>query len=178
MKGAVSPRQHVDRLVRLLRRQIPSASLSVDAPVKASGHWFVDLKAGIQAFTIEFRPALGFGLSSVGREDEGYGEGPDEFHPEDDAVVARLLQLIKTRRRTEPDRIRFLQELRTRRSVAQTTIAARLGIRQPTVSKMERREDLNLSTLRRFVEALGGELHVTAQFANESVEIGPSKKSA
>lgn len=174
----MSPKQHVDILVRSLRRQIPSASVSVDAPAKASGHWFVDLKAGAQAFTIEFRPALGFGLSSVDREDEGYGMGPDEFHPDEDAVVARLLQLIKSRRRTEPDRIRFLRELRTRRSVAQTTMAARLGIRQPTVSKMERREDLNLNTLRRFVEALGGELHVTARFADESFEIGPSKKSA
>jgi hypothetical protein len=35
-----------------------------------------------------------------------------------------------------------------------------------------------LNTLRRFVEALGGELHVTARFADESVEIGPAKKSA
>ena len=174
----MSPRQHIDTLVRTLRKQIPSASVSVDAPKKASGNWFVDVKSGDRRFAIEFRPALGFGLSSGDREGEGFGEGPDEFLPDDDALVARLLQLLKTRGRTEPDRIRFLQELRTRRNVAQTTLAARLGIRQPTVSKIERREDLNLNTLRRFVEALGGELHVTAQFADEYVEIGPSKKSA
>ena len=168
----------INRLVRLLRKEIPAASVAVDAPARASGHWFVDVRVGDQAFTIEFRPAVGFGLSSADREGEGYGEGADEFLPDAASLVGRLRRLLKTRGRTEPDRIRFLQELRTRRNVAQTTIAAKLGIRQPTVSKMERREDLNLNTLRRFVEALGGELRVTAQFADESVEIGPSKKGA
>lgn len=45
-------------------------------------------------------------------------------------------------------------------------------MKQPTVSKIERREDVNLSTLRRFIEALGGKLHVTAEFNDGSVEIG------
>jgi hypothetical protein len=45
-------------------------------------------------------------------------------------------------------------------------------VKQPTVSKIERREDVALSTLRRYVEALGGELHVTAQFSDCTVEIG------
>jgi DNA-binding Xre family transcriptional regulator len=169
--------EQINKLTRLLKREIPSASVAVDAPAKTSGNWFVDVRSGGQAFTIEFRPASGFGLSSVDDE-SGYGEGPDEFFVDDSSVVARLRQLLRAHRRTEPDRVRFLQELRARRNVAQTTVAAKLGIRQPTVSKIERREDLSLGTLRRFVEALGGELRVTARFADGAVEIGPRKKSA
>ncbi|HVV48740.1 MAG TPA: XRE family transcriptional regulator [Polyangia bacterium] len=162
-------------MVRSLRRAIPGATVGLDAPAKAGGRWFVDLQSGPKRFVIEFRPGLGFGLSSASGEDPGYGEGPDEFLPDAAAVTARVLRLLQTGRRTEPQRVRLLRELRTRRKVAQTTIATRLGIRQPTVSKMERREDLSLGTLRRFIEALGGKLQVTAQFADECVEIGPSK---
>lgn len=175
----MSAKQHVDRLTRALRKQIPSASVSVDAPGKDSGNWFIDVRSGNRAFAIEYRPALGFGLSSVLTKDAGYGEGPDEFQPDEHELVTRIRHLLKTRSATEPQRVRLLQDLRTRRNVAQTTIASRLGVKQPTVSKIERRDDVTLSTLRRFVEALGGNLQVTAKFADESVEIGgPAKKAA
>jgi transcriptional regulator with XRE-family HTH domain len=65
-----------------------------------------------------------------------------------------------------------LQELRERHQVSQVAVADKLGIRQPTVSKIERREDVNVSTLRRYVQALGGELHITVRFRDGAVEIG------
>jgi transcriptional regulator with XRE-family HTH domain len=73
----------------------------------------------------------------------------------------------------------LLRELREKRgNVSQIDVAGRLGLRQPTVSKMERREDVNLSSLRRYVEALGGELHVSARFEDCSVEIGLMESKA
>jgi transcriptional regulator with XRE-family HTH domain len=66
----------------------------------------------------------------------------------------------------------LLQELRKRRNVSQVALASRLAVRQPTVSKIERREDVSLSTLRRYVLALGGVLQVTARFPDGAVEIG------
>lgn len=175
----MSAKQHVDKLVRALRKQIPSVSVSVDAPGRDSGNWFIDVRSGNRAFAVEYRPTLGFGLSSVLTEDAGYGEGPDEFQADEHELVARVLHLLKTRAATEPQRVLLLQELRTRRNVAQTTIASRLGVKQSTVSKIERRDDVTLSTLRRFVEALGGNLQVTATFADESLEIGgPATKVA
>ena len=47
----------------------------------------------------------------------------------------------------------------------------RLRPRQPTVSKIERREDVAVSTLRRYIEALGGKLRLTAQFADGRFDI-------
>jgi DNA-binding XRE family transcriptional regulator len=127
--------------------------------------------------TIEFRPELGFGLSST--PSEGFGEGPDEFLEEATRLVERIARLFRTRNRTEPVRVRLPQELREKRgNISQVDIAGRLGIRQPTVSKIERREDLNMSTLRRYIEALGGELHVSARFEDGSVEIGLTESKA
>jgi hypothetical protein len=41
------------------------------------------------------------------------------------------------------------------------------------VSRIEHREDLQISTLRRYIEALGGELELTARFADQTVRIVP-----
>jgi transcriptional regulator with XRE-family HTH domain len=57
-----------------------------------------------------------------------------------------------------------LGELRKARRLSQEQIAASLGLSQGDVSKMERRTELYLSTLRRFIEAAGGELEVIAKF--------------
>ena len=57
-----------------------------------------------------------------------------------------------------------LDELRKARRVTQTELADRLKIQQGNVSRLERRDDMHLSTLRQVVEALGGELEITARF--------------
>lgn len=55
-----------------------------------------------------------------------------------------------------------LQELRKAAGVTQADVAAKTGMAQADVSRTESREDHRLSTLRRYVEALGGELEVSA----------------
>lgn len=57
-----------------------------------------------------------------------------------------------------------LSELRRSRGVTQTELAARLQISQSDLSKLERRKDWRLSTLRRYVAALGGKLSVRADW--------------
>ena len=137
----------------------------------------MDLKKGKQSLTVEFRPKLGFGVSST--PSEGFGEGPDEFQQDATLLVERVARLFRTRTRTEPERVRLLGELREKRgNVSQVDIAGLLGIRQPTVSKMKRREDVSLSTLRRYVEALGGELSSRLGSRTDSVEIGLTKAAA
>ena len=64
-----------------------------------------------------------------------------------------------------------LGELRTSREVSQVELARRLGIAQPNVSRIERREDVYLSSLREYVEALGGRLEVAAVFDGQRVPI-------
>lgn len=57
-----------------------------------------------------------------------------------------------------------LKELRKAKALTQENMAKTLGIRQATVAQMEKRSDLMLSTLRSYVEAMGGTLCLTVAF--------------
>jgi transcriptional regulator with XRE-family HTH domain len=57
-----------------------------------------------------------------------------------------------------------LQELRRARGITQQKIAKSLNIGQEGVSKIEKRSDLLISTLRKTVEAMGGSLSLVAEF--------------
>ena len=57
-----------------------------------------------------------------------------------------------------------LQELRRARKITQVRMAQELGIGQDGVSKLEKRADLMISTLRKTVEAMGGSLSLVAEF--------------
>lgn len=59
-----------------------------------------------------------------------------------------------------------LREVRKARELSQETLAALLGWRQGDLSKFERRADAYLSTIRRYVEAMGGTLDLVATFPN------------
>lgn len=57
-----------------------------------------------------------------------------------------------------------LREIRERQKIAQVELAAELGIGQECVSRLERRNDALVSTIRKAVEAMGGDLHIIAEF--------------
>jgi transcriptional regulator with XRE-family HTH domain len=57
-----------------------------------------------------------------------------------------------------------LHELRRALRLSQQTLARRLKTDQAQISRLEQRTDLFVSTLRRYVEALGGELEIVASF--------------
>jgi len=57
-----------------------------------------------------------------------------------------------------------LQDLRKARVLTQERMAQLLGISQDSVSRLERRSDLLLSTLRTYIAALGGRLELIVQF--------------
>ena len=67
---------------------------------------------------------------------------------------------IDERYRELRDEVESLRQLRRAAGKAQAEIAATLMIKQPSVSKIERQTDLYLSTLRNYVEALGGNLEL------------------
>jgi hypothetical protein len=60
-----------------------------------------------------------------------------------------------------------LTELRRARAMTQDQLAADLHVGQASIAKLERRTDMYLSTLRRFVEAMGGELEIVARFPDQ-----------
>ena len=64
-----------------------------------------------------------------------------------------------------------LEELRRARDLSQEEIARALAVGQPAVAKLEKRTDMHISNLRRYIEALGGKLEITARFPDASVVI-------
>lgn len=64
-----------------------------------------------------------------------------------------------------------LQELRRARALSQTQLAQQLETTQPEVSKIESRTDMYVSTLRNFIQAMGGELEIIARFPDGAVKI-------
>src|SRR5579863_5942898 len=74
-----------------------------------------------------------------------------------------------------------LEELRKARARSQEDVAAALDVGQSAVAKLEKRADMHVSNLRRYVEALGGTLEITARFPDASVllsDIGEGKPAA
>ncbi len=65
----------------------------------------------------------------------------------------------------------LLSEVRKLTGKSQRQVADTLGIKQPSLSKLEKQNDMQISTLRKIVKALGGELEVLARFPRGTVRI-------
>lgn len=88
-----------------------------------------------------------------------------EFSPEDRAEIeARAAVLIAEEM--------SLQELRRARKLTQARMAKTLKVGQESISRLEKRTDLHISTLRHYVEAMGGSLSLVARFPDrEPIEL-------
>ncbi|PYV15357.1 MAG: transcriptional regulator [Acidobacteria bacterium] len=78
-----------------------------------------------------------------------------------------------------------LRDLRKARKLTQSRVAKTLGIAQDSVSRLEKRSDLLLSTLRKTVKAMGGDVRIVAEFPDrapvvlsELSEDAPPRKSS
>jgi predicted XRE-type DNA-binding protein len=119
----------------------------------------------------------------VGRADGG-DELPHERKAEESSMAQSFDELVKptTTKRTRqraaartPELLGelLLSEIRERAGKSQRQVADALGIKQPSLSKLEKQSDMQISTLRRIVNALGGELEVSARFPAGPVKIEP-----
>ncbi len=66
-----------------------------------------------------------------------------------------------------------LQELRKARSITQIEVARSMSVEQAAISRLERREDMYVSTLRDYIRALGGELKLVASFPDADIQVHP-----
>lgn len=64
-----------------------------------------------------------------------------------------------------------LAQLREARALSQAALGEILPVEQPAVAKLEKRADMYVSTLRRFIQGMGGELEIVARFPDRAVFI-------
>ena len=65
----------------------------------------------------------------------------------------------------------LLSEIRREVGLTQEELAASLGIKQPSLSRLESQDDMQISTLRRLIVALGGELEIIAHLPGGAIRI-------
>ncbi|HKY86521.1 MAG TPA: XRE family transcriptional regulator [Pseudorhodoplanes sp.] len=92
-----------------------------------------------------------------------FSELTKKFSPERKARTAAKLSVLKA---AMP-----LAELRQALEQSQQELARAMKVNQPAVAKLEKRADMYVSNLRRYIEALGGSLEITARFPNGAVSI-------
>jgi transcriptional regulator with XRE-family HTH domain len=82
------------------------------------------------------------------------------------------------RAKVDEHKTAMLGELRRKLDLTQAVVADRLDVTQENVSQIERGEaDVRLSTLSRYVEALGGHLEISAAFPEETVALSVGSAS-
>lgn len=84
--------------------------------------------------------------------DEVIGSLPADFREEVEAYGQELIREKMT-----------IQALRKELGLTQESLAEQLGVRQADVSKLEKRSDMLISTLRNYLEAMGGKLDLVAR---------------
>ena len=152
-----------------IQRTHPKATADFTPPLDADGLWSLDVDLADKHLAIQWSAATGLGVSNT--SDENFAEGPDEVFRSLDEAQHRVDQLLTTNERTSPPLPILLSRLRERRGLTQQELARKLGVRQATISGVERRDDVQLSTLRRVVEALGGVLEVHGLFPDARYRI-------
>ena len=68
-----------------------------------------------------------------------------------------------------------LAEIRKEAGFTQEEIAKTIGIKQPSLSKLESQDDIQVSTLQRLIQALGGQLELIAHMPGGDIRIKQSK---
>ena len=83
-----------------------------------------------------------------------------------DDIMAALPAKRRTRIEKRAMALATLKDLRLAAEQTQADLAAELGVGQDSISRLEKRSDMLLSTLRHYVESMGGKLELVAQFPN------------
>ncbi|MEY2699560.1 MAG: hypothetical protein RIQ52_315 [Pseudomonadota bacterium] len=83
-----------------------------------------------------------------------------------DDLIATLPKERQQRVEARAMELATLKDLRLAAQQTQEQLAATLGVGQDTISRLEKRSDMLLSTLRHYVESMGGKLELVVQFPN------------
>lgn len=108
--------------------------------------------------------------------DEDYATSTDRVNATRDAALAdpEVARVVDERTASIARRVETLAALRKARGLTQAQLTEELGMTQGEVSRLERRDNLHLATLARFIEATGGKLRITAVYNDDEIEVGIS----
>jgi len=158
--GATASALH--SMAERLRVEFPDARIELDINPNPGGESFLDIWRDDHFVVIGWRSGEGFGINCS--DEIGFGVGADEVYRDLEAACARVVSLLREKSHTRPPVVHRIQQLRKERGMTQESLAALLKVRQAGISKLERRNDVLVSTVRDVVRSMGGELTITARF--------------
>jgi len=100
----------------------------------------------------------------------------DELRSGVDADAVRRARVEEIKRAMRD--VLALSRLREERGLTQQELAEQMHVTQANVSRVEHQDDLYLSTLRNYIEALGGRLEVHAVFDDQTVDLDAREPEA
>jgi DNA-binding XRE family transcriptional regulator len=156
----------IDQLSREIKDQFPDAEIAVRKSDDPDGFQFLNLAIGDFEVGVEWHKEHGFGISSFSDGSllvDGMFDAPNEWYATEPAAFHRIASLIFDQRSTKPRPAR-ISEIRQERGMSQETLSEQLNVKQATYSKLERRADVKVSSLRQVIEAMGGKLLIQAVF--------------
>jgi DNA-binding XRE family transcriptional regulator len=160
-----------EKLLRDLRNaltDVPDVRVEFDQPISKSGLWSAYVIAD-DGYLIEiaWKKNRGFALSAD--YDSVMGEGFDEIIDEPEAVLPRVLTLLKKRECTNGAAPLTIAQLRKLLGVLQQEQAAKLGMTKGGLAQLEKAgalERMQVGTVNKLIESLGGTLVLTAKLPN------------
>lgn len=164
---SVTPEQ-IRVFVEALSSKLPTCSIKLDEPLDPKGEWFIDISCGEFRPNIAWRPLFGFGFFTA---ETGFGDLPNEVFRKPELAVLRVQQLHEQWKSTQRMSPASLAQLRQLTGTAQSRLATSLSLNQPAVSRFEKRDDVKVSTLNAYVEAMGGRLEMRVHFDDLDVSI-------
>ncbi len=164
----------IEQLHTELQRVIPDLTCELDPAASPTGSWWLDARRGHAHVVIEWKPDMGFGVTAT--PEPGLGEGSHEVYSSLETVARRVGNLLAHGGQTTSLESLDLPALRLLMKMTQQDVAREMQVRQAAVSKLESRTNMHIATLDNYVEALGGELEIWANFPDRRVRISPGSK--
>ena len=150
----------IAKLLAALERE-SALAFQLDRPADPAGQWWIDLEVDGLPTNVSWRRAQGFGLYTA---DAGFGGRPNEIYEDADQAASRLLQMAARWRNREAAQALSLRDVRHLVGETQSRLAETLGTDQARVSRLEKPGDVKISTLMRYLNAMGGVLEVRVRF--------------
>ena len=160
--------EKLERFCQKLQACAPKLKVYIDSPKDPDGEIFLDIASTNFSTSVSYHPKVGFGFSI---SEGAYGSRPEELYRNPEKSAVRVRQLLEqTAMGDEPHGL-TLPEMRALIGVTQSQIASRLDIKQPSVQRFEKRQNLRLDTLAGYVGAMGGRLEVNVVFDDMEVRM-------
>lgn len=148
---------------------LPGVRVNHDEPLRSGGIWFLDVHYLGRRVVVQWHSRKGFALTRA--LEDIFGEGPHEVYQDLAAAARRTIQLLRDNAFTYCPTEAPIGLIRLLRGMSQEQLAKRLHVGQPAVSKLERKNNVQIGTLHRVIRALGARLIIRVEWAGRSLEL-------